>query len=125
MLHIITGAPRIRVYTYIPYGSYAQDSMCHFLYGCIKGMNIVVRNIYVFEYFCVLDTVFDEPILYYGKLHNSLTNITPLAGYSKLKEIIQKEHHYLFILDTVSGEKVYYAHIEAHSTPYLILYVDS
>lgn len=83
-------------------------------------MNILVRNIYVFEYFCILDTVFDVPILYYAKDHNCLQNITPLGGYRFLLAMLRNEDTYFFVLETDVGEKVYFARIEAHSTPYLV-----
>jgi hypothetical protein len=83
-------------------------------------MNILVRNIYVFEWFCILDTVFDVPILYYANGCNHLKNITPLCGYRTLQEILRKDDVYVFRMDTDLGEKVYYAQIEAHSTPYLV-----
>ena len=86
-------------------------------------MNIVVRNIYVFDFFCILDTFFDAPILYYAKGYNQLINITPLSGYISLHDICRKGDHYLFFLETESGEKAFYASIEAHSTPYLIAYL--
>ena len=86
-------------------------------------MNILVRHIYVFEYFCILDTTFDDPILYYAKGHDCLINITPLEGYRVLKDIFRKADEYLFVLDTEIGEKVYYTRINAYSTPYLRLYI--
>jgi hypothetical protein len=91
-------------------------------------MNIVVRHIYVFEWFCILDTMFDVPILYFAKGHDCLTNITPLSGYRELNVILRKGDDYFFVL-TVAGEgqnptyeKVYHTRIDAHSTPYLCPY---
>ena len=89
-------------------------------------MNIVVRHIYVFEWFCILDAIFDAPILYFAKGHDCLINITPLSGYRELNVILRKGDDYFFVL-SVEGpdrkyEKVYHARIEAHSTPYLCPY---